>query len=263
MTELDEVQISKTIICTYHEKLLDRLASEVVIVGAGPSGLVAAFFLARAGVKVTVLEKRLSPGGGIWGGGMGMSVAVVQEEAVPLLGEMGIRCEPRRDNLHAVDAIELAAGLCWSALQVGVTILNLMTVEDLCLRQERVTGVVVNRTTISGELPVDPIVFSAKATLDATGHEAVLVQCLRKRRLLSGSQVPAEIGEGPMDATAGEKFVVEHAGEVFPGLWISGMSVSATLAGPRMGPIFGGMLLSGKRVAGAIVAALGRSPQEK
>jgi thiamine thiazole synthase len=37
--------------------------------------------------------------------------------------------------------------------------------------------------------------------------------------------------------------------EVFPGLWIAGMSVSATLGGPRMGPIFGGMLLSGQQLA--------------
>jgi len=252
MTRLDEVEISKTIVCTYHERLLDRMASDVLIVGAGPSGLVAAFFLARSGVKVTVLEKRLSPGGGIWGGGMAMNVAVVQEEAVPLLAEMGIRCEPRRANLYAVDAVELAAGLCWNALQAGACVLNLMTVEDLCVYQQRVTGVVVNRTTIAGALPVDPIVFSAKATLDATGHEAVLVHCLRKRRLLSALPAGAELGEGPMDATAGETFVVDRAGEVFPGLWISGMSVCATLGGPRMGPIFGGMLLSGKRVAEAI-----------
>ena len=47
MTRLDEVEISKTIICTYHEKLLDRLTSDVAIVGAGPSGLVAAFSLHR------------------------------------------------------------------------------------------------------------------------------------------------------------------------------------------------------------------------
>ena len=187
-----------------------------------------------------------------------MNVAVVQGEAVALLDEMGIRCTPRRENLHAVDAMELAAGLCWNALQVGAAIFNLMTVEDLCLRQGRITGVVVNRTTIAGTLPVDPIVFSAQATLDATGHEAVLVQCLRKRCLLAGSPAAAGTGEAPMDATAGENFVVERAGEVFPGLWLSGMSVSATLAGPRMGPIFGGMLLSGKRVAEAILGTLPR-----
>jgi sulfide-dependent adenosine diphosphate thiazole synthase len=250
---LDEVEISKTIIGTYHEKLLDCLTSDVAIVGAGPSGLVAAYYLAKSGVKVTILEKRLSPGGGIWGGGMGMNVAVVQEKAVPLLSEMGIRSKPSQDGLYAVDAIELAAGLCWNAVQAGATLLNLTTVEDLCVREERVTGVVINRTMIADALPVDPIVLSAKAVLDGTGHEAVLVQALRKRHLLTND---ANFGEGPMDATQGEQFVVDRTGEVFPGLWIAGMSVSATLGGPRMGPIFGGMLLSGKRVAKLISAAL-------
>ena len=253
---LDEVEISKTIIGTYSAKLLDCLTSDVAIVGAGPSGLVAAYFLAKSGVKVTILEKRLSPGGGIWGGGMGMNIAVVQEAAVPLLSEMGIRSKPAKDGLYAVDAIELGAGLCWNAVQAGAVILNLATVEDLCVREGRVTGVVINRTMIVGKLPVDPIVLSAKAVLDGTGHEAVLVQALRKRGLLKNVPGVAEFGEGPMDATQGEQFVVDHAGELFPGLWIAGMSVSATLGGPRMGPIFGGMLLSGKRVAEAIVVAL-------
>lgn len=259
MKPLDEVEISKTIVCTYHERLLDRMASDVLIVGAGPSGLVAGYYLARAGLKVTVLEKRLSPGGGIWGGGMAMNVAVVQDDAISLLDEMGIRCQPRRGNLHAVDAIELAAGLCWNALQAGVALFNLMTAEDICVHQDRVSGVVVNRTTVSGAHPVDPIVFSARAVLDATGHEAVLVNCLRKRRLLPAAAT--ETGEGPMNATAGESFVIDRAGEIYPGLWISGMSVSATLGGPRMGPIFGGMMLSGKRVADAIAAALANAPQ--
>ncbi len=259
MMPLDEVEISKTILCTYHERVLDRIASDVIIVGAGPSGLVAGYFLAKSGFKVTVLEKRLSPGGGIWGGGMAMNVAVVQDEAVPLLDGMGIRSQPRRANLHAVDAMELAAGLCWNALQAGVAIFNLTTVEDLCVHHERVTGVVVNRTNIAGALPVDPIVFSAKAVLDATGHEAVLIQGLRRRGLLPAT---VSVQEGPMDATAGEAFVVDRAGEVFPGLWISGMSVSATLGGPRMGPIFGGMLLSGKRVAAAIAARMADNSQQ-
>ena len=55
--------------------------------------------------------------------------------------------------------------------------------------------------------------------------------------------------------------MIDHAGEIHPGLWLSGMSVSATLGGPRMGPIFGGMLLSGKRVAEMIRAALANAPQ--
>jgi len=259
MAKLDETEISKTILCTYHEWLLDRIAGDVVVVGAGPAGLTAAIVLAERGLGVTVLEKRLAPGGGIWGGGMGMNVAVLQQEVIPLLVELGIPCRPRRGDLYAVDAVELAAGLCFKAKQAGAALLNLITVEDLCVHQGRVDGVVVNRTMISGALPVDPIVFSARAVLDATGHEAVLVQALRKRRLLDPGRAPAETCEGPMDAAAGEEFVAGNVQEIFPGLWIAGMSVAAALGGPRMGPIFGGMLLSGQRAAEMIAAAIGNA----
>jgi len=255
MPRLDETEITKTILCTYHEKLLERITSDVLIVGAGPSGMMAAIGLARQGFQVTVLEKRLSPGGGIWGGGAGMSRAVVQEQVVPLLDDIGIRSELRRRDLYAVDAVELAAGLCLEAIRAGAALFNLMAVEDLCVRDRRVTGAVVNRATIAGKLPVDPIVFSAKAVVDATGHEAVAVEALRKRGLLD-DRAAQPLGEGPMDAASGEAFVAENAGEVFPGLWIAGMSVCATLGGPRMGPIFGGMLLSGRRAAELIAAAI-------
>ena len=56
-----------------------------------------------------------------------------------------------------------------------------------------------------------------------------------------------------MDVAASEAFVVERVAEAYPGLWVTGMAVCATFGGPRMGPIFGGMLLSGKRVAELIL----------
>jgi thiazole biosynthesis enzyme len=258
MDRVEESDISRTILCTYHERLLERITSDVLIVGAGPSGMMAAIHLAREGLKVTLLEKRLSPGGGIWGGGIGMSQVVVQEDALPLLDEIGVRSQRSREGLYSIDAIELAAGLCVKAIQAGTALFNLMTVEDVCVRGQRITGVVVNRTTIAGQLPVDPIAFAAKAVIDATGHEAVVVETLRKRGLLTGPVAALRPGEGPMDAPSGEAFVVEKAGEVFPGLWIAGMSVCTTFGGPRMGPIFGGMLLSGRRVAELVVSAISR-----
>lgn len=251
-TELNEPQISKAIVDSYYRKLLRAVESDIVIVGAGPAGLTAAFHLAARGRKVTVIEKRLAPGGGVWGGGMGMNDIVVQQEAVPILEGAGIRHDIRYEGLYVVDAAELACALCLQALRAGAILLNLTTLEDLCVHDEKVTGVVVNRTTISGALPVDPIVLQAKTVIDGTGHEAVAVERLRARNLLA-SQLSAKSCEGPMDAAAGEAFVVERVAEVYPGLWVTGMSVCATFGGPRMGPIFGGMLLSGRRVAERIL----------
>jgi thiazole biosynthesis enzyme len=255
MNRLEEIAISKAIVESYHKKLLCAMESSVVIIGAGPAGMTAAFYLAAHGRKVTVVEKRLAPGGGVWGGGMGMNEITVQEEALPVLEAAGIRHDRRLEGLYVIDAAELACALCLQAIRAGAVLLNLMTLEDLCVHDGRVTGVVVNRTTISGALPVDPIVFQAATVLDASGHEAVAVERLRVRHLLAPPVTSAGSGEGPMDAAAGEAFVVQRVAEAFPGLWVTGMAVCATFGGPRMGPIFGGMLLSGKRAAERILEA--------
>ena len=256
MARIEDTEVSKAILNSYHEKMLDRIVSDVLIVGSGPAGMVAARHLADRGFKVTILEKRLSPGGGIWGGGMGMNEIVVQEEALPLLEEAGVVYQQQQNGLYVAGAIELAAALCLKAVQAGAALFNLSTVEDIGVRDGRVVGAVVNRTMIAGVLPVDPITFSSKAMIDGTGHEAVMVEALHRRGLISEPKAAARPVEGPMDADAGEAFVVENTSEVFPGLWVAGMSVCATLGGPRMGPIFGGMLLSGRRAAEQIAESI-------
>lgn len=256
MAKLEETKITKAILTAYHQKLMGRVQSDVLIAGAGPSGLTAAYYLSKAGYQVTVLEKRLSPGGGTWGGGLGLNELVVQKESLPILKMMGIRYERYTSELYTVDSVEFASALILKALQAGAVILNLMTIEDVCLEKEKVVGLVANRTMISGVLHVDPLVFHARAVLDGTGHDAVLVQHLRKREILPRKMSDKLLVEGPMNATEGEAFVVKNSGQVYPGLWVSGMSVCATYGGPRMGPIFGGMLLSGRRVAELIGLAL-------
>jgi thiazole biosynthesis enzyme len=255
MNGFDEAAISTAIVNAYHEKLLRQIRSDVVIVGAGPAGLTAARYLALCGKKVTVIEKRLAPGGGVWGGGMGMNVIVIQAEAEPILRDAGVRCGKREENLWVVDAAELACALCLEAIRAGAVFLNLTAFEDICVRQGRVTGVVINRSTILGALPVDPITMDAQVVIDATGHDAVVVESLRKRHLTDDCLPKGIPGEGPMDARAGEAFVANRTSEIYPGLWIAGMSVCTTLGGPRMGPIFGGMLLSGKKAAEMILAS--------
>ncbi len=255
MSNLTETVISKAIVDSYHRKLLRGIESDVVVLGAGPSGLTAAFYLAAQRRNVTVVEKRLAPGGGVWGGGMGMNEIVVQQEAIPILEAAGIRYDRQFEGLCLIDATELACALCLQAVRAGAVLLNLLTFEDLCVHDGKVTGVVVNRTMISGALPVDPIVLQAETVIDASGHEAVAAERLRKRNLLAPQLVSGMSGEGPMNAMAGEAFVVERVATIFPGLWVTGMAVCSVFGGPRMGPIFGGMLLSGKRVADLILEA--------
>jgi sulfide-dependent adenosine diphosphate thiazole synthase len=49
---------------------------------------------------------------------------------------------------------------------------------------------------------------------------------------------------------------VENTRECFPGLYVPGMAANAVYGGYRMGPIFGGMLLSGQKAAVSILEKL-------
>ena len=56
-------------------------------------------------------------------------------------------------------------------------------------------------------------------------------------------------GEKSMWAEIGEKAIAENTGQVCPGLLVAGMAANAVFGSPRMGAIFGGMLLSGRKAA--------------
>lgn len=248
---MKEIEITRAIVETYTERFLDALEGDVIVVGAGPAGMAAAYYLACEGLKTAVLEKRLSTGGGTWGGGIGQNIVVVEDPEI--LDELGVRHQ-ERDGLHVAGAVELAASLTREAERAGATIFNLTEVEDVVVKSDTVRGVVINSTAIMmAGLHVDPVCMGARRVVDATGHPAELVHMLRNK--LSDFH-PEEIGEGFMDVEAAEHGVVEQTGEVYPGLYVTGMSVCATYGLPRMGPIFGGMLKSGRKVARLIAEDL-------
>ncbi|MCK5473179.1 MAG: FAD-dependent monooxygenase, partial [Planctomycetes bacterium] len=56
---MKEVRISRAIIEEYNKRLLDHLENDVIIVGAGPAGLTAGYWLSKAGIKTTIIEKKL------------------------------------------------------------------------------------------------------------------------------------------------------------------------------------------------------------
>lgn len=255
---LNEVTISRAIITTYTKKLLDSLELDVAIVGGGPSGLVAGYYLARGGVKAALFESKLSIGGGMWGGGMMFNEIVVQEEAKVVMEELGISMNAFEQGYYTADSIDAVSTLVHRAMRAGLRIFNLIHIEDIVFKKGHVCGLVINYSTVEAmKLHVDPLTVHSKFVLDATGHQANVTSTLvRKMGVKLNTETGGIVGERSMDADIGEMHTVENTREVFPGLFVSGMAANQVYGGYRMGPVFGGMLLSGKKAASEIMKGL-------
>ena len=88
---LDEIKISRAIIDSYQIKLKKALDVDVAIVGAGPAGMVCGYYLAKAGKRTVIFERKLSVGGGMWGGGIMFNEIVVQHKAKKILDVFGVK----------------------------------------------------------------------------------------------------------------------------------------------------------------------------
>jgi len=241
-----EREVSMAIVESFEEHLKECLVSDVIIVGGGPSGMMAARELAMQKRRVVVLEKNNYLGGGFWMGGYLMNKVTFRDFSREVLDGLGIPYEERGGVLVA-DAPAACSKLIYEAVASGARVLNMTFFEDPVIKDGRVCGAVINWSPIT-HLPrevaaLDPIALESRVLIDATGHEAVVVRKLEKRGLVRSR------GEGPMWIEKSERDVVEHTGEVFPGVIITGMAVAAYHGLPRMGPTFGAMLLSGRKAA--------------
>ncbi len=258
MQAIMEEQISGAIVRSFFKKLEDSLSLDVGIVGAGPSGLVAAKVLADAGLKVAVFESKLAPGGGTWGGGMLFNEAVVQADALPILEKFNIRAADLGNGYYTLDTVEMASGLIFGARKAGARIFNAVSVEDICVREGVVNGLVINWTPVRRlDMHVDPLVVTTRAVIDGTGHPSEIVRkAVDKAGLKIDSPTGGILGERPMWMEDGERTTVLNTKRLFPGLYASGMAANNVQGGFRMGPIFGGMLKSGQKVAELILKDL-------
>lgn len=256
---LQDIKVSRAIIETYVRELLDYLTMDVAIVGGGPAGLTAAYYLAKAGHKVAVYERRLSIGGGMWGGGMMFNAIVVQEPAKAVLDELGVRTKRYEGTYYTADSIETVCALGQAAVKAGAKIFNLVSAEDVLVRGERVCGLVLNWTAVEmAGLHIDPMGVEASYVIDATGHQCDVVRIIQdklKAKLMTPSGRIE--GERSLWADKAEAVILENTREVYPGVIVAGMASNAVFGSHRMGPIFGGMLLSGRKAAEIVRGLLG------
>ena len=250
-----EKEVTRAIVQEFAKEFNEYVESDVIIIGAGPSGLMAGRDLAKKKVKVFIIERNNYLGGGFWIGGYLMNKLTVRHPGEKVLKELGVPFKQHSKGLFVADGPHACSKLIAAACDAGVKIANMTVFEDVVLREDnRVTGAVINWTPVAS-LPrqitcVDPVAIEGKIVIDATGHDASVVRKLEERGLIKAP------GYGAMWVERSEDLIIEHTKEAHPGLIVCGMSVSTTFGLPRMGPTFGAMLLSGRKAAEIILKKL-------
>jgi len=145
-----EGEVTKAIVSSFLKQFEEYVESDVIIVGAGPSGLVAARDLAKAGLKVLIIERNNYLGGGFWVGGYFMNKFTLRAPAQEFLDELGVPYSPAGEGIYVADAPHACASLIAAACDAGAKIFSLTFVEDIVVREDkRIVGVVVNWSPVN------------------------------------------------------------------------------------------------------------------
>jgi sulfide-dependent adenosine diphosphate thiazole synthase len=246
-SKLKESEITKTIVRGFMSDFLDYVESDVIIVGSGPCGITTAMLLAREGIKTLIIEKDIKAGGGMWQGGMLFPKMVVEEPANLLLESFGIKLKKEGD-VYTADSYYVSSKLLSLAFEHGAKMLNSVRVQDVIYRDDGIKGVVINWDQVAHLTAncVDPLSLESKVVIDATGHNAEVVKVVSEKIGLKDKFVGRE---GSMWVEKAELATIQNTKEIFPNLIVAGMAANGVAGLPRMGPIFGGMFLSGVKAA--------------
>jgi thiamine thiazole synthase len=271
-TPIKESTVSREMTTRYMGDMVDHAETDVVIIGAGSAGLSCAYELTKhPGVKVTIVEQNVAPGGGCWLGGQLFSAMVIRKPAHTLLDELQVPYDDKGDYIVVKHAALFMSSVLRAALIADNTkLFNAVAVEDLLVRQTdegvRVRGVVTNWSLVTQnhdtQSCMDPQVIEAKVVVTATGHDGPMGATSAKRLEAIGALPAGLPGMHAMDMGTAEDAVLQMTTEVVPGLIFAGMEVAEVRGCNRMGPTFGAMLMSGQKAASLAIKALDRMKAE-
>ena len=111
-----EKDITRAIVAEFAKQFQEYVESDCIIIGAGPSGLMAGRNLARAGKKVLIVERNNYLGGGFWIGGYLMNKITVRHPGERALDELGIPYKAVSECLLVADGPHDVSQLIASAL---------------------------------------------------------------------------------------------------------------------------------------------------
>ncbi|MBI4399345.1 thiazole biosynthesis protein [Candidatus Micrarchaeota archaeon] len=250
-TKIRESDVTRAIAKGFLKDFIDYAVSDVIVVGAGPSGVTASMLLAREGVKTLLIEKDTEPGGGMWQGGMLFPKMVIESPADMFLNAFGIRTTKDESGFSMADSYYVTAKLLANAFEFGAKMFNSVVVEDVLYRDDGLHGVVVNWTSVSHRSMdcVDPMALESKVVIDCTGHHADVARIVAEKMNVQSVKQYFVGRESSMWVDKAEIATVEHTKEIYPNLIVAGMAANSTGGLPRMGPVFGGMILSGIKAA--------------
>lgn len=259
---IEESTISREMTSRYMEDMIEYAESDVVIVGAGPAGLMAAYELGKNGIKTAIIEANIAPGGGAWVGGQLFSAMVVRKPAHLLLDELAIKYDEKENYVVLRHAAQYTATVLSKILEFDcVKLFNGVAVEDLIVHGDEVKGVVTNWMPVTKmhgqQCCMDPNLIRSRVVISSCGHDgpygATGVKRLAQIGLLES--VP---GMKALNVQQSEHDVVKYTQEIVAGMIVAGMEVAEAFGTNRMGPSFGAMLVSGYKAARIALIKLGK-----
>ena len=94
-----ESEITKAIVSNFSEDMKKFVKTDVIVIGGGPSGLIAAKEIAKQNIDVLIIERNNYLGGGFWAGGFLMNKITIRKPADEILRELEIPYTETEDGM--------------------------------------------------------------------------------------------------------------------------------------------------------------------